>query len=102
MSELRALLESLPSRYVPGRFPRAATFYFSLGEDRYVVRADPSAFTIEPGRLDDADCVCKADPDVFLKILRERKPPGALDLARGRFRTNNPSLLISLAQSFRD
>ena len=102
MSDLRALLESLPSRYVPGRFPRAATFYFSLGEDRYVVRADPTSFSITPGRLEDADCVCKADPEVFLKILRERKPPGALDIARGRFRTNNPSLLVSLAQSFRD
>ncbi len=101
MASTREIFAAFPSRYIPGRIPRAVTYYFSVGEDKYTVRLDATACTVTPGKTENADCVVKADPGVFEALVLKGKAPGALDIARGRFKTNDPSLLMALKDCFR-
>ncbi len=95
------IFAAFPARYIPGRTPRSLTYYFSIGEDKYTVRLDPAACTVTPGKTENADCVVKADPAVFAALVLHGKAPGPIDLARGRFKTNDPALLITLKDCFR-
>ena len=101
MPTTREILEAFPSRFVPGKAPRALTYYFSVGEERWTLRLDARACTMTPGKVEGADCVIKADPRVFQALVLEGKAPGALDIARGKFKTNDPSLLMVLNDCFR-
>jgi hypothetical protein len=101
MSTPREIFEAMPSRFVPGKAPRSLVYYFSVGDDRWVLRIDGTTCTATPGKVDQADCVVKAHPDVFVNLVLRGKAPGALDIARGRFKTNDPSLLLTLKDCFR-
>jgi hypothetical protein len=101
MPTTREIFAAFPSRYVPGRVSRTLTYYFSIGDDKFTVRLDPTACTVTPGKVEGADCVIKADPAVFQALVLQGKAPGALDIARGRFKTNDVSLLANLKDCFR-
>lgn len=97
----RDLLLAFPSRYITGSVTRPLTFYFSIGEDKYTLRLTPTECTLTAGKTEGADCVVKADPTVFENLVLHDKAPGALDIARGRFKTNDPGLLLKLKECFR-
>lgn len=101
MPSAHDLLLAFPSRYIPGRVDRPLTYYFSVGDDRYTLHLTPTACTLTPGKVENADCVVKADPAVFLALVLHNKTPGPLDIARGKFKTNDPSLLVKLKDCFR-
>lgn len=101
MSTTRQIFDAMPGRYVPGKVPRPLTFYFSVGEDKYTVRLDAQKCEVAPGKTDNADCVVKADPGVFENLVLKGKAPGPLDIARGRFKTNDVGLLSVLKDCFR-
>ena len=42
----------------------------------------------------------KADPKLFLKMVKEGKMPGPLDIARGKVKTNDVQLMSKMAQMF--
>ncbi len=96
-----SLVLEMTRRYVPGKVPRALTYYLSIGDHKFVMKLDATACTITPGKVDNADCVIKSHPDVFARLVLERKAPGALDIARGRFKTSDVGLLSLLGECFR-
>lgn len=101
MPTTHEIFAAFPSRYIPGRIARPVTYYFSVGDDKYTVKLDAAVCTVTPGKTEHADCVIKADPGVFQALVLQGKAPGALDIARGRFKTNDPSLLLALKDCFR-
>ena len=96
-----ALIAEMSRRYVPGKVPRALTYYLSIGEFKYTMRLDASTCSITPGKVENADCVIKSDPAVFENLVLRRKAPGPLDIARGRFKTSDVGLLSLLQDCFR-
>ncbi|MFZ5481505.1 MAG: hypothetical protein ACOZNI_32385 [Myxococcota bacterium] len=101
MPTTREIFDAMPGRFVPGKAPRPLTFYFSVGDDKYTLRLDAKTCEVRPGKVEGADCVVKADPRVFEDLVLKGKAPGALDIARGKFKTNDPSLLMVLKDCFR-
>ena len=101
MSSSRALLLSFPQRFLPGKVDRPLTYYFSIGDDKYTLKVTPTECTLTPGKTEGADCVVKADPAVFEALVLKGKMPGPLDIARGKFKTNDPGLLMKLKEAFR-
>ncbi len=95
------IVSEMTRRYVPGKVPRALTYYLSIGEHKYTMKLSASECAITPGKVENADCVIKSDPAVFARLVIERKAPGALDIARGRFKTSDVSLLALLQDCFR-
>ena len=100
MPSTRDIFAAMPGRFVAGKAPRALTFYFSVGEEKYTVRLDAAACKVTPGKTENADCVVKADPAVFEALVLKGKAPGPLDIARGKFKTNDPALLMVLKDCF--
>lgn len=95
------LVQEMTRRYLPGKVPRALTYYLSIGEHKYVMKLDSASCTITPGKVENADCVIKSHPDVFESLVIKRKAPGPLDIARGRFKTSDVALLALLQDCFR-
>jgi hypothetical protein len=96
-----SLVAEMTRRYIPNRVPRALTYYLSIGDHKYTMRLDAASCSITPGKVEGADCVIKSHPDVFEKLVLHRQAPGALDIARGRFKTSDVALLSLLRDCFR-
>ncbi len=101
MMEPQQLFEQLPSRYVVGKLDKPRTFYFSIGDHKYTMHLSPEACEIEPGKpFGDADVVLKTTPELFHRMVVEGKMPGAMDIARGKVKTNDPLALKQLRDVF--
>ena len=100
MNSASERISSCQSRYVPGRIDLYLTYYFSVGDEKHTLRLTPTTCAISPGKPEHADCVVKADPEVFVKLVLHGKQPGPLDIARGRFKTNDVALLLKLRECF--
>ncbi len=100
MNKASELITSFQSRYVPGKVDRTITYYFSIGDEKHTLVVTPTAATVTPGKPENADCVVKAHPDTFLDLVLRGKQPGPLDIARGRFKTNDVGLLMKLRACF--
>ncbi len=94
------LVAEMTRRYIPNQVPRPLTYYLSIGEAKYTMRLVATSCTITPGKVEGADCVIKSHPDVFERLVLKRQAPGALDIARGRFKTNDVALLALLRDCF--
>jgi hypothetical protein len=91
----------MPSRYKAGVLSSPKSFYFSVGDHKYTVRLTPSDCTVESGKtVENADCVLKTTEDLFEGMVLHGKAPGAMDLMRGRFKTNDPNALLELKGLF--
>ena len=74
----------------------------SIGEERWTISLAPDACEVVEGKaVERADCVLKCTPDLFVRMVLYGQMPGALDIARGRIRTNSPMMLRSLQERFR-
>jgi putative sterol carrier protein len=101
MSTISKIFEAMADRYRPGKVSKTRTYYFSIGDDKYTVTCNPSDCKVEQGKtVDNADVVLKATPDVFEKMVLKGKLPGALDIARGKIKTNDPGALKDLKDWF--
>ena len=100
-TQAQTILEGLAGRFIPGKATRMVRYYFSIGDDKYTMVLSSSACTVTAGREGDADCIVKAHPDVFSDLVLRNKAPGAFDIARGRFKTNDPALLMMLRDCFK-
>ncbi len=101
MSSAQSLIASLPARYVPRRIDRTITYYFSVGDEKHTLVLSPESCQVKAGKPEHADCVVKADPDVFMKLVVHGKTPGPVDIMRGRFKTSDVELLTKLKDCFR-
>lgn len=97
----RSAVLEMVERYVPGRVDREIRYYFSVGDDRFTLDLTPERASLAQGNLGEAHCVIKAHPDVFEALVLRGKVPGPLDIARGRFKTNDVALLKLLGDCFR-
>lgn len=101
MSDVRASLQGLIARYRPGVLDRPRTYYFSIGDFKYTLRCTPDACALEEGKtVDQADCILKTTPELFEQLVFKGKRPGAWDIARGRFKTNDVAALTQLKDLF--
>ena len=100
MNEVRELFTTMASRFQPSKCDAPITYYFSIGSEKWTVFVSPEGCEAKEGRVDSADCVIKADPKLFLKMVKEGKMPGPLDIARGKVKTNDVQLMSKMAQMF--
>lgn len=102
MSTPDTLINALKERYIPGQVDRRTTYYFHVDDHRYTLVLLPDRMEIVDGKPQaQADVVVKCTGDLFRKVFVEGGMPGPLDLARGRFKTNDPDGLRRLARVFR-
>lgn len=95
------IFDAMPSRYRKGSATSARSFYFSVGDHKYTVKIDAEGCTVESGKtIDNADVVLKTTPELFEKMVVKGKLPGALDIARGKIKTNDPGGLKALRDWF--
>lgn len=95
------IFESMPTRFRSGSASKPSTFYFSVGEFKYTMKIGPDGCVVESGKtIDNADVVLKTTPALFERMVVKGKLPGALDIARGKVKTNDPGALRSLRDYF--
>jgi len=95
------MFEHMPEMYNPGVLTSPRSYYFSLGNHKYTVKMTPEACEVETGKTQDScDCVLKTTEKIFSNLVLRGKRPGALDIARGRFKTNDVGLLTELGKLF--
>jgi hypothetical protein len=99
MSAVKQIFDAMPDRFKPGSAANPMSCYFSVGDHKYVVAIGPDGCTVTPGK-GQADVVLKCDPKLFEKIVLKGKMPGPLDIARGKFKTNDPGKLQTLLTCF--
>ena len=101
MSDIRAIFEEMPNRYVPGNTDKTLVYYFSVGDEKWTITLTPQTCESAPGKLtENADCVIKADPNLFQKMVLHGKKPGPFDLARGKLKTSDVQLLMKMGVFF--
>ncbi len=98
---LRGVFEELKLRFVPGAVDSPLSYYFSLGEERWTVRATPEELEVAQGKtVEAADCVLKTSPQIFERIVRQAWVPGPSDFMSGQIKTNNVAHLLSMKKLF--
>jgi hypothetical protein len=101
VTNISTIFRTMPERYQPGRLSEERTFYFSIGDFKYTVYLDATACRVEEGKTtDQADVVLKTTPKIFERLVVAGKLPGPIDIARGRFKTNDPAGLQALKDVF--
>jgi putative sterol carrier protein len=101
MNEIQQIFDTMPSRYKSGNLDGTLHYYFSIGSGKWTVTLSPEQCTVETGKtIDAADCVIKADPKVFADLVIRGKAPGAMAVARGKFKTNSLELALKMQQLF--
>lgn len=99
MSAIQQIFDAMPSRYKAGSATSPMSCYFSVGDHKYLVSVGPDGCTVTPGK-GQADVVLKCEPKLFEKIVLKGKMPGPLDIARGKFKTNDPGKLQEMLTCF--
>ena len=99
--DIKRIFEEMPGRYIKGSADKATVYYFSIGSSKYTVKIDKDAIAVEDGKtVDNADVILKTTPELFEKMVIKGKMPGALDIARGKVKTNDPAGLQKLRTMF--
>lgn len=79
----------------------AVTFYFSIDQIKRTVILAPDSCQVQDGKsVASADCVCKMQPELFLKIWQEGYKPGMKDFLSGAIKSNDPQKLQIFLQAF--
>jgi len=95
------IFAAMSGRYKKGSTATPRSFYFSIGDLRYTVKVDAAGCVVEAGKtVENADVVLKTTPELFQRMVVEGKLPGALDIAMGRIKTNDPKGLQQLREWF--
>ena len=100
MPNIPEIFRGMPARYRKGTLSAPRSYYFSIGDHKYTVKLTADACVVDDGKtVDNANCVLKTTPELFEKLLAG-KPPGPIDIARGKFKTNDPGALGDLKNLF--
>jgi len=85
----------------PEAVPHRTTYYFSIGQLKRTVMLTPDGCEVQEGRTtDSADCVCKMQPELFLRVWHEGYQPGMKDFLSGSIKSNDPQMLKGFLQAF--
>lgn len=99
--DIKRIFDEMPGRYIKGSADKAINYYFSIGDSKFTVKVDPEQVVVDQGKtLDNADVILKTTPELFVKMVIKGKMPGALDIARGKVKTNDPGGLQKLKTMF--
>ncbi len=95
--DLKEIMDRLAEQYDSSVFSSEKTLYITLGagaDEKWTLFAGPDGVRIEQGKaLDQADCVLKTKPDLFIDMVNGDYMPGMMDFMRGIVKTNEPDLL---------
>ncbi len=101
---LRRTVESLRTRFARDEVSAPRSWYLSLGDGpagKWTVRVSSGGVEVVEGRASgDADCVLKAPPEVFVRMVEEGYVPPVSDFVAGRVKTNRPELLREFQRVF--
>ena len=98
---LAGVFAELEERFVTDAVQAPVSYYFSIGDERWTVRATAQDVEISRGKtVDVADCVLKTTPGAFERIVREAWVPGAADFVSGQIKTNNVAHLLTMQKLF--
>lgn len=98
---IEKIFDSLGENFHPQRVRETTTYYFSIDILKRTVTLTPDACRVEDGKTtENADCVCKMLPDLFLKVWNEGYQPGMRDFLSGAIKSNDPQKLKVFLQAF--
>jgi long-chain acyl-CoA synthetase len=97
---LERVFRELETRFVAGSVESPISYYFSLGEERWIVRVTSDSCEVRPGKINAADCVLKTSPDIFTRIVRESYVPSPAEFMSGSVKSNNIQLLVTFQKVF--
>ena len=97
------IFSGLQASFNPKAVKEAKTFYFSLGDEKWTVSISPKECKVEKGKtIDEADCVLKTSPELFVKIWNGEHSPGMGDFMSGRIKSNDPYGLKTFTAAFKE
>lgn len=80
---------------------KPVSYYFSIGEVRQTVLLTSESCQILPGKaIEVADCVCKMQEELFLRIWQHGYQPGLKDFLTGAIKSNDPEALKTFLVAF--
>lgn len=88
------IFTKMAARYRKGGFKEKTVFYFTVDEVKKTVTLLPESCTVENGKtVEEADCFCKTNRELFLKIVQDGYQPGIKEFMSGQIKSNAPFLL---------
>jgi len=101
MATVPEIFDSMTKTYKKGSIQEDRTYYFSLDDYKYTVTFEKDKIKVEEGKtVDEADCVLKTSPEMFVKVWEGYKP-SMMDFMSGKIKSNNPTLLQDFAGAFK-
>ncbi len=98
---LEGVFESLQERFVKGSTRAPVSYYFSLGAEKWTLKASSDACDVQKGKaVEVADCVLKTSPAMFKRIVNEAYTPSAAEFMSGKVKSNNIPLLLEFQKMF--
>ena len=95
------MFESLQERFVKGSTRAPVSYYFSLGAEKWTLKASSDACDVQKGKaVEVADCVLKTSPAMFKRIVNEAYTPSAAEFMSGKVKSNNIPLLLEFQKMF--
>ncbi len=88
------IFTDMANRYKKGEFKEKTVFYFTIDDVKKTLTFLPESCTVENGKIvETADCFCKTNQELFLKIVQSGYQPGIKDFMSGQIKSNAPFLL---------
>jgi putative sterol carrier protein len=101
MPTVPEIFDSMKKVYKKGSIKEDRTYYFSLDDYKYTVTFEKDKVKVEEGKtVEEADCVLKTSPEMFVKMWEGYKP-SMMDFMSGKIKSNNPTLLQDFAGAFK-
>ena len=101
MATVPEIFDSMTKIYKKGSIQEDRTYYFSLDDYKYTVKFEKDKIKVEEGKtVDEADCVLKTSPEMFVKVWEGYKP-SMMDFMSGKIKSNNPTMLQDFAGAFK-
>ena len=101
--DLKKVFEKLRKKFTAGKVDKDLVYYFSLGEaddHKWTLTIGPKKCSIKKGKVENADCVLKTTPDIFLRMVLENYIPGGMDVITGKVKISSIPLLRQLQEVF--
>lgn len=95
------IFTEMATRYKKGEFKEKTVFYFAIDEIKKTLTLNSESCTVENGKtVENADCFCKTNQELFLKIVQDGYQPGMKDFMSGQIKSNAPFLLQQFMGAF--
>lgn len=100
MSDVKNIFLTMGSRFQKDKCDKNLVYYFSIGEEKWTVFVTPEEARAEEGKTtEQADCIIKADPALFVDMVTNGKMPKPWHLGT-KIKTNSPQLLLQMGKMF--